>query len=90
MWAPILRSAPSASSAEASTGKAIRTSTEVTSTVQVNIGIRNIVMPGARMQMIVVMKLTAPRIVPKPASARPKTQRSPPSPGELIWLDSGA
>ena len=31
------------------------------------IGIRNIVMPGARMQMIVVMKLTAPRIVPKPA-----------------------
>ena len=35
--------------------------------VQVKIGIRNIVMPGARMQMIVVMKLTAPRMVPKPA-----------------------
>ena len=33
---------------------------------QVKIGIRNIVMPGARMQMIVVMKLTAPRIVPSP------------------------
>ena len=30
------------------------------------IGIRNMVMPGARMQMIVVMKLTAPRIVPRP------------------------
>ena len=29
--------------------------------VQVKIGIRNIVMPGARMQMIVVMKLTATR-----------------------------
>ena len=57
------------------------TSIEVTSTVHVKIGIRNIVMPGARMQMIVVMKLTAPRIVPKPASARPKTHRSPPSAG---------
>lgn len=32
------------------------------STVQVKIGIRNMVMPGARMQKIVVMKLTAPRI----------------------------
>ncbi len=30
---------------------------------QVKIGIRNIVMPGARRVMIVVMKLTAPRIV---------------------------
>ena len=33
------------------------------------------------MQMIVVMKLTAPRMVPKPDSASPKTQRSPPTPG---------
>ena len=39
----------------------------VTRMFQVKIGIRNIVMPGARMQMIVVMKLTAPRIVPRPA-----------------------
>ena len=54
------------------------------------IGIRNIVMPGARMQMIVVMKLTAPRMVPKPASARPKTHRSPPRPGLLEASDSGA
>ena len=53
----------------------------VMSTVQVNSGIRNIVMPGARRQMIVVMKLTAPRIVPKPASARPKIHRFPPMPG---------
>ena len=60
------------------------------STFQVKIGIRNIVMPGARMQTIVVMKLTAPRIVPKPPSARPKTPRSPPRPGEYIALDSGA
>jgi len=54
---------------------------EVIRMVQVNNGIRNMVIPGARRQMIVVMKLTPPRIVPKPASARPKTQRSPPMPG---------
>ena len=36
------------------------TSTDVISTVQVNSGIRNIVMPGARMHTMVVMKLTAP------------------------------
>ena len=40
-------------------------------------------MPGARMQMIVVMKLTAPRMVPKPPRARPKTHRSPPTPGAV-------
>ena len=79
--APNRRSAPRASSAAARTGNAISTRIDVTRMVQVNIGIRNIVMPGARMQMIVVMKLTAPRIVPNPARARPKTQRSPPSPG---------
>ena len=53
----------------------------MTSTVQVKIGIRNMVIPGARMHRIVVMKLTAPRMVPKPASASPKTHRSPPRPG---------
>ena len=57
--------------------------------VQVKSDIRNIVMPGARMQMIVVMKLTAPRIVPKPAIARPKTHRSAPRLGEYTMLDSG-
>ena len=34
---------------------------------QVKMGIRNIVIPGARMQMIVVTKLTEPRMVPRPA-----------------------
>ena len=82
MCAPSLRSASSASSAAASTGKAISTSTLVSRMFQVKIGIRNIVMPGARMQMIVVMKLTPPRIVPKPASARPMIHRSAPMPGE--------
>ena len=53
------------------------------------IGIRNIVMPGARMLKIVVTKLTAPRIVPRPAIQRPMIHRSPPTPGERIALDSG-
>ena len=46
------------------------------------IGIRNIVMPGARMQKIVVMKFTAPKMVPRPDSTRPMIHMSPPTPGE--------
>ena len=88
-WAPIWRSASSDSSAPARTGNAISTSRLVISTVQVNIDIRNMVMPGARMQMIVVMKLTAPRMVPRPAIQRPMIHRSPPTPGLLIESDSG-
>ena len=61
----------------------------VTSVFQTKIGIRNIVMPGARMQMIVVMKLTAPRMVPRPAIHRPMIHRSPPTPGERTASDSG-
>ena len=56
---------------------------------QVKIGIRNIVMPGARMQMIVVMKLTPPRTVPSPETTRPIAHRSPPTPGERTTSDSG-
>ncbi len=44
------------------------------------IDMRNMVMPGARMVMIVVMKFTAPRIVEKPVMPRPKTHNVPPSP----------
>ena len=87
--APSARSASSESSAPARIGNAIRTSRLVTSVFQVKIGIRNIVMPGARMQMIVVMKLTAPRMVPRPAIHRPMIHRSPPTPGERTSLDSG-
>ena len=81
MCMPNLRSPPSANSAAARMGKTISTRSEVTSAVQVNSGIRNIVMPGARMQMMVVTKLTAPRMVPNPDRANPKTHRSPPRPG---------
>jgi len=57
---------------------------------QVKIGIRNIVIPGARSVRIVVMMLTAPRIVPRPDSVRPKTHRSAPALGEKTTLLSGA
>ncbi len=53
-------------------------------------GMRNIVMPGARIQTMVVMKLTAPRIVPKPDKARPMIHMSPPMPGECTESESGA
>ncbi len=57
---------------------------------QTKIGIRNIVIPGARKQMIVVTKLTEPRMVPKPEKARPMIQRSAPTPGLCSALLSGA
>jgi hypothetical protein len=37
----------------------------------------------------VVMKLTAPRMVPSPATSRPAIHRSAPAPGEWIASDSG-
>ena len=55
----------------------------------VKIGIRNIVMPGARSVRIVVIMLTAPRIVPRPDSTRPMIHMSAPAPGELTALFSG-
>ena len=66
------------------------TKIEVTRVFQVKIGIRNMVIPGARIVKMVVMKLTPPRIVPNPPRASPKTQRSPPIPGEKVALDKGA
>ena len=56
---------------------------------QVKIGIRNIVMPGARMHTTVVIMLTAPRMVPRPATAIPMIHRSPPGPGEWMASVSG-
>ena len=66
MCVPSLRSDSSTSRPAASTGKQIRTMIEVTRMFQVKIGIRNIVMPGARIVMMVVTKFTAPRIVDRP------------------------
>ena len=42
------------------------------------------------MVKIVVMKLTPPKIVPRPEIASPITQRSPPIPGEYVELARGA
>ena len=82
MCAPNLRSASSASRAAASGGNATRTRMLVTRMFQVKIGIRNIVMPGARMQKIVVMKLTPDKMVPRPDRVRPMIHMSAPTPGE--------
>ena len=55
---------------------------------QEKIGIRNIVMPGVRMRMIVVTKLTAPRMDDKPRRYRPITHRSPPTPRASLGVKS--
>jgi len=75
--------------AAASTGKTMSASRDVMREFQVKIGMRHIVMPGARIVMIVVMKFTEPRMVPKPESPSPTIQRLPPSPGENVVLASG-
>ncbi len=56
---------------------------------QVKIGIRNIVIPGARRQTTVVIMLTAPRMVPRPDTANPMIHKSPPTPGECSSLLNG-
>ena len=62
------------------TGVAISTRTEVTSTVQTMIGIRNRVIPGARILNIVTRKLMAPRIELVPISTSATIHRSCPKP----------
>ena len=66
------------------------TSRLVTRMFHVKIGIRNIVMPGARSVRIVVIMLTPPRIVPRPEIARPTIHMLAPMPGEFSMLFSGA
>ena len=61
----------------------------MTKMFQVKIGIRNMVMPGQRMQTTVVIMLTAPRMVPRPPTATPRIHRSAPTPGECTESDSG-
>ena len=82
MCPPRCRSANSIASAAVSTGNASSTSVLVTSMFQVKIGIRNIVMPGARSIMIVVMRFTAPSTDAVLVTATPMIHRSGPAPGE--------
>ena len=76
-------------SAAPSTGKVNRISVEVASMFQVKIGMRSIVMPGARMVKIVAIRLTEPRIVATPEKRMPMTQRSAPRLGEKVFVESG-
>jgi len=90
MCDPKIRSASSPKNAAANGGKARRTRIDVSNTFHEKIDIRNIVMPGARIVNMVVMKFTPPRIVPRPPIARPITHKSPPIPGEYWEFDNGA
>ena len=70
-------------------GKTINTISPVTRMFQVKIGIRNMVMPGARSVSIVAMTMTAPRIVPRPDMTSPMIHMSEAMPGEVTWFASG-
>ena len=74
------------------TGVAMSTRTLVTSMVQTMIGMRNRVMPGARILKIVTRKLMAPRIELVPIRTSATIHRSCPDPvaAEGWSSDSGA
>ena len=78
MWAPRWRSANSIAPALVSIGNAISTSTLVTSMFQVKIGMRNIVMPGARIVSTVATMLTAVSTPDRPVSTTAMIHRSAP------------
>ena len=67
--------------APASTGSASSSRNTVTSCDQTNSGILCMVMPGARMLKIVVMKLMAPRIDEAPARCSDRMTKSIAGPG---------
>ena len=76
--------------AAVSTGNVIRMSRLVTKMFQVKMGIRNMVMPGARMVDTVAMTLRAVMMPATPKSAMPTIHRSPPRFGERTPSDKGA
>jgi hypothetical protein len=80
---------PLAKSAAVKIGKAISTRMLVKKMFQVKIGSRHIVIPGARRQMMVVIMLTAPRMVDSPPTISPIVHRLPPTLGENCDLDNG-
>ena len=89
MCAPRFRSANSIAPAAVSTGNASRMRMLVATMFQVKMGMRNIVMPGARMVKTVVRMFTAVSTPERPVPMRPAIQRSPPMPGERMPSDSG-
>ena len=52
----------------------------MTRMVQVNIGMRNMVMPGARILKIVTRKFSPPPVAATPRMMTPTSQRSMPTP----------
>ena len=75
--------------APASTGSDSSSRNAVTRTDHTNSGIRCMVMPGARMLKIVVMKLIAPRIDEAPARCSDRMAKSIAGPG-CPEVESGA
>jgi hypothetical protein len=65
-----LRSVNNIVIAPASTGKESKSSQAVIQTAQTNKGVRLAVIPGARMFVIVTIKLTAPKIDETPARCK--------------------
>ncbi len=61
---------------------------EATKMFQQKIGRRNMVIPGARRQMRVVIMLIAEAMVPTPVAPTPTIQKSVPTPGE--WMESAS
>ena len=76
-------------SAAAKTGSASNSRKAVTKTDHAKSGILCIVMPGARIFKIVVMKLIAPKIEEKPAANRPIIIKSKAGPGDPVVLSGG-
>ena len=88
--APKKRSNVSSNSATAITGIAKMIRNEVTSVIQTKTGMRNNVIPGARMFRIVTMKLNPPASDAMPRICRPSAQKSMPWPGVKARRLSGA
>jgi hypothetical protein len=78
---PTSRSSSRRSRATVITGKARRMRTYVTSVIQANTGRRSMVMPGARILMMVTSMFRAPVVDEIPRIYNPRTQKSMPSPG---------
>jgi hypothetical protein len=90
MWAPKWRSANSIAVAAVRTGKEMSTSTPVTVMFHVKIGIRNMLMPGARIEITVARMLTAVSTPERPVSTNATIHRSTPTPGVRLISDIGA
>jgi hypothetical protein len=75
--------------APASTGRERSNNTAVITTDHTKSGIRSMVIPGIRILITVVIKLTAPRIEEAPARCSEKIDRSTDPPAWAIAFDKG-